>query len=265
MSCRKRVGHACEGSERLPLTRYSRYALFGDCHRGTGTNNDNFLKNQHLFQAAAEHYYKRGFHYIELGDGEELWENRSFEQIRESHEEVYELFGCFQRAGAFSKIYGNHDMVLQKELPEGILLENREGGRDMLLIHGHQADFFNSVCWRVSRFMVRYFWKGLELAGVHDPTSAARNYKKAKKSEGCLIRYARENGIYLVCGHTHRPHMAESGDFYFNVGSCVHPERITCIEIENMQATLVKWQVRTGTGGVMSVKREVLAGPYRIE
>lgn len=265
MSCRKRVERAYERSEKLPLTRFSRYVLFSDCHRGAGTNNDNFLKNQHLFQAAAEYYYKNGFHYIELGDCEELWENRSVELIRNSHTEVYELFGCFQKAGRISRIIGNHDVVLRKELPEGIILENREGGRNMLLIHGHQADFFNYVCWRAARFMVRYFWKGLELAGVHDPTSAARNYKKAKKSEACLIRYAKENGIYLVGGHTHRPRLVGSRDFYLNVGSCVHPERITCIEIENMQTTLVKWQVRTGGGGVMYVKREVLAGPYPIE
>ena len=93
-------------------------------------------------------------------------ENRSVELIRNSHTEVYELFGCFQKAGRISRIIGNHDVVLRKELPEGIILENREGGRNMLLIHGHQADFFNYVCWRAARFMVRYFWKGLELVGV---------------------------------------------------------------------------------------------------
>lgn len=265
MSCRKRVERARKNGVSLPLTRFSRYVLFGDCHRGTGTNNDNFLKNQHLFQAAAEYYYKNGYCYLELGDGEELWENRSMERIRNSHEVVYEMFCCFKKAGGLFRIYGNHDLELCRELPESILLKNREGGRDMLLIHGHQADFFNSVCWHVARFLVRYFWKRLELAGVHDPTSAARNYKKAKKSEECLIRYAKENDIYVVAGHTHRPRLLESGDFYLNVGSCVHPERITCIEIEHMQTTLVQWQMRTGGGGVLYVKREVLAGPVRVE
>ena len=81
----------------------------------------------------------------------------------------------------------------------------------------------------------------------------------------CLIRYAKENNLYLVAGHTHRPRLVESGDFYLNVGSCVHPERITCIEIVNMRATLVQWQMQTGSGSVLYVKREVLAGPVRLE
>ena len=47
-----------------------------DCHRGQGTEGDNFLKNQNLFLGALEYYNHRGFIYIELGDGDELCENR---------------------------------------------------------------------------------------------------------------------------------------------------------------------------------------------
>lgn len=63
-----------------------------DCHRGIGTSSDNFLKNQHLFFAALKYYYKRGYTYIELGDGDELWENRSMKNIVEVHDEVFEMF-----------------------------------------------------------------------------------------------------------------------------------------------------------------------------
>ena len=65
---------------------------------------------------------------------------------------------------------------LRKILPEAIILDNCEGGRDVCMIHGHQADFFNSVCWRLSRALVRYVWKPLERSGVNDPTSAAVSY-----------------------------------------------------------------------------------------
>ena len=69
----------------LPLSASSRYALFSDCHRGNGLTGDNFLKNQHLYAAALRYYYENDFPYIELGAGDELWENRSFSSIKAAH------------------------------------------------------------------------------------------------------------------------------------------------------------------------------------
>ncbi len=84
--------------------------------------NDNFLKNQNLYYAALECYFKRGFCYLELGDGEELWENRSVLRIRRCHEEVYRLFSCMEREERILRLYGNHDMELKDELPEAVCI-----------------------------------------------------------------------------------------------------------------------------------------------
>ena len=72
MGCFNRIGKALSGALHLPLNTCSRYVIISDCHRGEGTSNDNFLKNQHLYFAALDYYLKRGFYYLELGDGEEL-------------------------------------------------------------------------------------------------------------------------------------------------------------------------------------------------
>lgn len=213
---------------------------------------------------ALEHYIKRGFFYLELGDGEELWENRCMDRIVHYHETVYEMFACLQSRNALCRIYGNHNMELRKILPEAIILDNCEGGRDVCMIHGHQADFFNSVCWRLSRALVRYVWKPLERSGVNDPTSAARNYKKAVRYEQCLAGWTRLHDRYLIAGHSHRPRLPENGELYLNAGSCVHPGCITAIELEQMQMTLVKWKVATRPDMTMYVVREKLAGPVAI-
>lgn len=252
-----RIERAFLNGVTLPLSRHSRYAVFSDCHRGCGNMSDNFLRNQHLYFAALEHYYTEGFYYLELGDGEELWENRCLKRIEDSHSNVYHQFEWFKRRKRFCKIYGNHDMELKKTLPECIILENREGGRNLCMIHGHQADFFNSVCWKASRFLVRYVWKPLELFGVNDPTSAARNYRKVSKYERCMLQAAEKNDIYLVAGHSHRPHLMEN-ELYVNVGSCVHPWGITAIEIEHMKMHLVKWYMGTRKDGTLYVERETL-------
>ena len=101
------------GALKLPLSDNSKYVLFSDCHRGVGTSNDNFLKNQHLYFAALQHYYQNNFTYIELGDGDELWENRSFNRILEIHSNVFWLLSQFYYQKRLYLIYGNHDIVKQ--------------------------------------------------------------------------------------------------------------------------------------------------------
>ena len=86
MGCYRRIDRALEHALHLPLGTGSRYVVISDCHRGEGTTNDNFLKNAYLYEAAMEHYIKRGFFYLELGDGEELWENRCMDRIVHYHE-----------------------------------------------------------------------------------------------------------------------------------------------------------------------------------
>ena len=257
MSYETRIEHAISNGVKLPLCKCSRYVVFSDCHRGTGNMSDNFLFNQHLYLAALDYYYAKNFYYLELGDGEELWENRSLDRIKDCHSNVYCRFDCFTARKKFCKIYGNHDMELKNDLPESIILKNQEGGRDLCLIHGHQADFFNSVCWKLSRFLVRHLWKPLEMFGVNDPTNAARNYRKVKKYEQFMVNIAKKKDIYLMAGHSHRPHLVEN-ELYINVGSCVHPQGITTIEIENMHMSLVKWYMGAKKDGTLYVEREVL-------
>lgn len=296
MSYRSRLDRSFEGAPRLPLNHRTKYVFISDCHRGTGTTNDNFLKNQHLYFAALQHYYQTGFTYIELGDGDELWENRSLGQIIETHGNVFELLSQFQKQNRLYMLYGNHDIVKQSGrytarncttfpcgcgnnphreqkplLPDikfypGIILENqtRPNARNIYLTHGHQADFFNSVLWPLSRFLVRYVWKPLERYGVLDPTSAAKNYTRKHRTEQRLHRYAGEKGVTLITGHTHRPALPDDKR-YFNSGSCVHPRCITCLEIEHMRIRLVKWTMTVHSDMSLYVACEQLAGPASLE
>lgn len=345
MSADKRLHAAFAHAPVLPLTPSSRYILFSDCHRGCGTHNDNFLKNQNLYFAALEYYYNHGYTYIELGDGDELWENRSFDAIKSIHNNAFWLLSRFHKEGRLFMLYGNHDIVKRNarftekrcaSFPcsicqeaelfpgivfyPGIILKNttctdysallrrasahtladqencscphpasahtparREicpthgqehcshlpsvpasAGREIYLTHGHQADFFNSVLWRTSRFLVRYVWKPLESIGFLDPTSAAKNNIRKKKVERTLSAWADKNACVLITGHTHRPMLDESLS-YCNTGSCVHPRCVTCIEISRLRITLVKWTLATRPDRSLYVARKVLSGPFPLE
>lgn len=294
MSYYSRLNKSFEGALRLPLNYNTKYVLISDCHRGTGTSNDNFLKNQNLYFAALQHYYQRGYTYIELGDGDELWENRNMKQIIDAHENVFSLLARFHKQNRLYMIYGNHDMVKKNDsfiaknyaffpcfcesgphlksqplLPDikfypGIILENSvsASARDVYLTHGHQADILNSTFWRFSRFLVRYFWKPLERYGVLDPTSAAKNYTKKEKTERRLQNFAKQENLILITGHTHRPTLSMTDSYYGNSGSCVHPYSITCLEIARIHITLVKWVLATKPDMSLYVSREILAGPF---
>ena len=285
MSYSTRLSNAFENAPILPMNQCSRFCLISDCHRGDGSSNDNFLKNQNLYFTALKHYYTQGFTYIELGDGDELWENRKMNQIIEIHNNTFQLLSLFYRQNRLYLLYGNHDM--EKNTPgyssrvcktyfcpntqcretlfpglifyEGLILENPYNGKRLYLTHGHQADFFNSVCWKLSRFLVRYFWQPLEHFGVLDPTSAAKNYTKKDRVEHLLSDYARQNGLILITGHTHRPRLNPDSPYFINTGSCVHPSSVTCIEIEGELMSLVKWTYDTKTDRTLFVQREVLS------
>lgn len=251
----------------LPLNACTKYVVMSDCHRGTGNSYDNFLRNQHLYFAALQHYYRSGFTYLELGDGEELWENRCRNLILECHSDVYWLFSLFEKEKRIYQLVGNHDWQLRKERLHAVLLKNngQAHSHDILLLHGHQVDFLNLVCWRLARFLVRYVWRPMEQMGVNDPTSAARNYKKCRKTEKRLKNWAEEKDVYLIAGHTHRPRLQAEQLSYMNSGSCVHPRCITALEIEGRQITLVKWYMANRSDMSLYVAREVLVSPVQLK
>lgn len=284
MSCDGRLEASFENAPILPLNFGSRYILFSDCHRGDGRANDNFLKNEFLYLAALRHYYERGYTYLEVGDGDELWENRSMRKIKEVHPHSFEMLGRFFRDGRLYMIYGNHDMVKGKDafsgkyfeqyycdqrmcehplcpgmsFYSGLILRDSLGKKDIYVTHGHQASVMNSTFWKVNRFLVRYLWRNLEFLGVPDPTSAAKNNTRKVKTEKLLSKWAKEQEVLLITGHTHRPMMGSVDSPYFNTGSCVHPAGITGIEIEDRCITLVKWFLGTRDDQSVYVKREVL-------
>lgn len=290
-SSNKRLKLAYKKAKPLLIDDTSKLILFSDCHRGQGNSGDNFLPNQNIYFAALNFYYEQGFTYIELGDGDELWENRKIEPIIQMHSDAFWLISRFFCHNRFHMLYGNHDIVKKKEkyqkkilktyydecqrsevnllpdikITESILLTYTPTNQTILLIHGHQGDFFNDVLWKIARFLVRYLWGPLELVGFLDPTGAGRTHKRKEHIEKQLGNFAKEKNILLIAGHTHRPAFAKPSELpYFNDGSCVHPRCITGIEIVNGTICLVKWAVKPREDFSLYVAREVLEEPIPI-
>ena len=239
----------------LSASDHPRIVLMSDCHRGTGTWADSFLSNRPIYTAALKYYHQKKFTYIELGDGDELWENRRFIDIYRTHKEVFQLFQAFHDDGRLFLLYGNHDRIKAAsasfwngtpyEFPfyEALIIDY-DTGPDLYLFHGFQGDLINDRLWKLSRHLVRNLWRPLELHGVKDPTSAAKNYTKKREIENDFITFSCENQCILAAGHTHKPTLMKTDcGFYMNSGSCIHPGAITAIELRPSSATLVKWSI----------------------
>ena len=287
-----RLTRAYENAKVLAFDDSSKFILFSDCHRGDNSFADDFANNRNIYYHALKHYYLEGFQYCELGDGDELWENLHFESIFEAHKNVFKLLRQFHLENRLHMLWGNHDMVYKdpeyvkkhlwsyyepidekdKELFEGItyheavILKHTNTQQEIFLAHGHQADWWNYSFWRWGRFLVRVLWKPLQVWGIADPTSPAKNYTELRKVERRLKKWILANNLLVtVVGHTHRPRFPEPGQIpLFNDGSCVHPRSITGIEIENGKISLIKWQIATTEDGTLRVVRLLLEGPQKL-
>lgn len=204
LSSSKRLDNAYKKAKVIEFNNDSKFILFSDCHRGDNSFADDFANNRNIYFHALKHYYNNDFVYCELGDGDELWENLSFKSIFDAHKNVYLLLKQFHLKNKLHLIWGNHDMVYKNpsyvkrylshyfdqktgenvelfkdlEYQEGIILKHKETQQELFLTHGHQADMWNYIFWKWNRFMVRILWKPLNVMGIADPTSPAKNYKE---------------------------------------------------------------------------------------
>lgn len=288
----KRIQRAFDKATELTVGNLSRIVIISDCHRGDGGNADDFAKNKNIYHAALSHYYKGGFTCVELGDGDELWENGYFSDIIEAHLETFKLLAKFHEQDRLFLVYGNHDAVKKSgrwvrdnmffyyderkeqlaplfpnvKVHGAIVLSHKIKDGKILLLHGHQADFFNDTLHPLSRFLVRYLWRPLEIVGVTDPTSASKSSGRKNLVEKNLIRWSKNNNVTLIAGHTHRDMFPEAGGAaYFNDGCCVHAGMITAIEIQYGMIYLVKWSVQARDDKADFVAREIIGGPEPLE
>jgi predicted phosphodiesterase len=263
----------------VPFDDDSRIVIMSDSHRGDNSWTDDFAQNEMIMLHALRHYYDSGYTYIEAGDGDELWENDSFEQIRDQHSRIFDMLVKFWEDDRFYLMWGNHDIerqdrsVLKRQLVkyydplkrkevvlfgenieahEGIVLQHRVTGQRFFVVHGHQGGGVNDERWQIGRFAVKHFWRHLQFLGLNDPTRPSTNIKEAHEVEDSISDWICQNSQAVICGHTHRSAFPlEGGLPYFNTGSAVFPRQITGIEIVRGTIALVGWLAMPDANGVV--------------
>ncbi|MBN2897844.1 MAG: serine/threonine protein phosphatase [Clostridia bacterium] len=292
MHTMSRLLNAYEKGYRMPFNNQAKIIFFSDVHRGDNSISDEFAHNQTVYYHALEHYYESGYTYIEVGDGDELWEHSKFKYVRSAHNDVYELIRKFYRDGRFEMIFGNHNMSLKNskyvsenlyefyceyqdessdlfpdiKVHEAIILEHEETGKEVFVVHGHQGDFINDQMWRLMKTINRHFWHYLHIVGFRNPSSPAKNRHKRHKIEKNYTKWIKKYKKMLIVGHTHRPKFpSENEEPYFNTGSCLFPRSITGLELNQGEISLVDWRIKPDAEGVLHISKNYLKGPRPIE
>jgi len=288
MQTDKRLTRAYEKARVLPFDKDSKFIFFSDCHRGDASLSDEFSRNQNLFIHALDYYYHRGFTYIEVGDGDELWEHHRFRHIKKAHYDVFKRIKRFFDDDRLYILYGNHNIYLKNpdyvkkhyfhyyddcneetyefleglEPLEALVLKSQESGQEFFVVHGHQGDLVNDQLWFFSMLSLKYFWRFLHAFGIRNPASPVKNAHKRHKIERNYSKWIQKHRHGLICGHTHRVKYPRTRDLpYFNTGSCIYPARITGLEMINATLQMVQWRIMVTSTGVLQVKREIIRGP----
>jgi len=291
MRTRARLDEVFDKAFEIPFDDVSKFVFFGDVHRGDDSLSDEFGRNRHIYYHAMNYYYQNDFTYVEVGDGDELWEHPNYEHIRSAHVSVFELLKNFYKSNRLIMLFGNHNMQLRnphyvrdnlfhiydeyldvKEdlfpgmvVHEALILKHLHTKQEIFVVHGHQGDFINDQLWRVSYILIRFVWRFLHVLGVKYAASPAKNRTKRHKIEKNYNKWNEQRDIMIICGHTHRPKFPAAGEAsYFNTGCCIHPRGITCLELMYGKIMLVTWNMHSKKDGTVYIKRTLVRGPEPI-
>jgi len=292
MKTQKRLTEVYENAKIEYFDENSKYVFLSDCHRGDGSHSDEFTKNQNIYIYAMQYYYNKGFRYVEVGDGDELWEHSKAKHIKNAHYEVFEIIKKFHKNNRLIMLYGNHNIYLKDpeyvkknyytyynnyteetreflkglEPIEGLVLKNEKTSQEIFVTHGHQGDFSNDQIWFFTMLSLKYFWRYLHAFGIKNPASPIKNAIKRHRIERNISKWIDKNQKMVICGHTHRFKYPKEKELpYFNTGCCIYPTTVTAIELEKGIIKIVRWKIKTDKEGNLKVDRKIIRGPDPVE
>lgn len=200
----------------------AKFIIFSDQHKGAKNGSDDFMVCEPNYLAALEYYYTENFHFISLGDEEELWENM-LGPVKTNNKASIALQKKFLQQQHYTKVYGNHDTFWNNDpfagvqlksmydeavkIYEGVVLQLKKGTETVtiFLTHGHQGDGQSDSNW-FSAWFVGRVWAPLQtylnlnpnIPSASDELKTAHNLFMYQWSE-------KEHNPVLITGHTHQP------------------------------------------------------------
>lgn len=201
-----------------------KWIILSDMHRGQGDRADDFEKCKPVYHAALGYYLDAGYTLFLLGDVEDLWECFPRKVIRTYNDTLLLEKKFIDRdPKRYVRLFGNHDdrwcipsnvkkylspYIVNDRVEEGRIFKFRLGTKERTLFfaHGHQGDLANDRISKLSRFVVRYIWRPIQVL-THIPSSTpATDFEARSQHEKAMYEWASAHkGLMLICGDTHHP------------------------------------------------------------
>ena len=261
-----------------------KFIVFSDQHKGNKSWADDFNMSAANYGEALKYYDSNGFHFINLGDSEELWKFKA-PDILPANEKTLLQEAAFH-PDRYTKTFGNHDIIWKDKFAvafylkkyfdpvpvvyEGVILKilGLPVPLNILLTHGHQGDLMSDNN-ALSTWLVAHVWMPLQRFLRININSASKDFSLKNLHNKMMYEWSsKKKNLLLVTGHTHQPVFA-SGRYYnhpsakiqspvehfellpvyFNTGCCCFDDGdVTGIEIADGSIRLVKWyDVENGT------------------
>jgi predicted phosphodiesterase len=199
-----------------------KFIIFSDQHKGGRNGADDFVLCEPNYLSALDYYHQNGFHFISLGDGEELWEN-TLGKVCKEHHASFKKEKLFVPRNAFTKIFGNHDLYWGNDplasfrlkdlyeydvtAYEGVLLQTtvKEKQINIFCTHGHQGDKQSDGNW-FSKWFVSNIWAPLQMYLKINPNTPAYNDHLKSVHNTLMYEWSmQQKNTLLITGHTHQP------------------------------------------------------------
>jgi UDP-2,3-diacylglucosamine pyrophosphatase LpxH len=199
-----------------------KFIIFSDQHKGAGDHADDFVGAKENYAAALDYYYQNGFTFINLGDSEELWENKP-EPVLQCYEKITQQEVLFQKSGRYLKVFGNHDLLWfdkaavkqflaplfsdQLQVYEGIILQTMINGQllQVFLTHGHQGDAVSDSN-AFSKWFIGRIWVPVQRWLDFNVNTPAKDFHLRDQHNQIMYNWTKgRQNVILITGHTHKP------------------------------------------------------------
>jgi hypothetical protein len=215
---------AYESAPSFPLAPDTPVVIFSDHHKGARDGADDFQRCERTYNAALAYYDELGYHLMELGDVEELWEN-SFKEVVASYPVTLQLAARFREHGRYTRFYGNHDLLWKDSdlftermsdygyagaAPiEAVRIvvsdgDNGQGG-EIFVVHGHQGTADSDRHAKFSEFFVRHGWRVLQRVLDRPWSTPSVDWALRGEHAEHMADWAGSRRRIVIAGHTHLP------------------------------------------------------------
>ncbi len=188
----------------------SRLIIVSDAHKWDRSDVDLFNAVESIYLKALDFYNSQQFTLVLLGDIEE----GAGDTLGDVLNNYPESFSAERRflPSRYIRIYGNHDhdwknddvrrlldviMGSKVDVWPALLL-----GDKIMVVHGHEGDFFSDELHGLIQFILRAFKKIFERL-FSKSRNAAENSRIRNRRAKLLYKWGKRHGMAIIAGHTH--------------------------------------------------------------